>query len=57
MSRYFWVRFSSDHTARMASVLKILPKMAESTIVEGMIQAFCVRSELSGIGAVEDGGP
>ena len=40
MSRYFWVRFSSDHTARMASVLKMLPKMAESTIVEGMIQAF-----------------
>src|SRR3954451_23410083 len=53
MSRYFWVRFSSDHTARMASVLKMLPNMAESTIVEGMVQAFS-RMRVSGRGAVED---
>src|SRR2546426_9278532 len=33
MSRYLRVRFSSDHTWRMASVLKRLPKMAESTMV------------------------
>src|SRR3954447_132964 len=54
ISRYFWVRFSSDHTVRMASVLKILPKMAESTIVEGMIQAFLCQEEFSGIGAGKD---
>src|SRR5450432_4123178 len=42
MSRYFRVRFSSDHTARMASVRKMLPKMAESMIVEGMVEAFSI---------------
>src|SRR5919202_3488572 len=40
MSRYFWVRFSSDQTARIASVLKMSPKIAESMIVAGMIWGF-----------------
>src|ERR1700752_3133808 len=41
MSRYLRVRFSSDHTWRMASVLKRLPKMAESTMVAGMFCGSC----------------
>src|SRR5882672_7129103 len=36
MSRYFWVRFSSDQTRRISAVLKMSPKMAESMSVEGM---------------------
>src|SRR5437879_1339541 len=43
MSRYLRVRFSSDHTWRMASVLKRLPKMAESTMVAGMFCGSCSR--------------
>ena len=35
-SRYFAVRFSSDHTSRIASVAKMPWKMAESMIVDGM---------------------
>src|SRR5215472_416259 len=34
MSRYFWMRFSSDQIARMASVLKISRKIRESIAVE-----------------------
>src|SRR6266446_1982125 len=41
MSRYLRVRFSSDHTWRMASVLNRLPKMAESTMVAGMFCGSC----------------
>src|SRR6266480_746003 len=41
MSRYLRVRFSSDHTWRMASVLKRLPKMAESMMVAGMFCGSC----------------
>src|SRR6267143_1169906 len=41
MSRYLRVRFSSDHTWRIASVLKRLPKMAESTMVAGMFCGSC----------------
>src|SRR2546425_2494264 len=41
MSRYLRVRFSSDHTCRMASVLNRLPKMAESTMVAGMFCGSC----------------
>src|SRR6185503_12390229 len=36
MSRYLRVRFSSDHTWRIASVPKILPKMVESMTLAGM---------------------
>ena len=35
-SRYFCTRFSSDHTTRMGSVVKILRNTAESRIVEGI---------------------
>src|SRR3979490_2824354 len=42
MSRYLRVRFSSDHTWRMASVLKTLPKMAESMMVAGMFCGSCL---------------
>ncbi len=35
-SRYFWVRFSSDHTPRISPVEKMFPKIAESTTVDGM---------------------
>ena len=31
------MRFSSDHTCRMASVAKMLPKMAESMAVAGVV--------------------
>src|SRR5204863_6323140 len=41
MSRYLRVRFSSDHTWRMAPALKRLPKMAESTLVAGMFCGYC----------------
>src|SRR5439155_16107364 len=37
MSRYFCVRLSSDHTLRMASLLKKSPKIAESMMVDGMV--------------------
>ena len=37
MSRYFWVRFSSDQTWRIASLLKMPWKMAESMMVDGMV--------------------
>src|SRR4051812_10035670 len=37
MSRYFCVRFSSDHTWRMSSVLKMPWKIAESMIVDAMV--------------------
>ena len=43
MSRYFCVRFSSDHTLRMDSALKMSPKMAESMMVDGMVEAFDVK--------------
>src|SRR5438128_5435280 len=36
MSRYFCVLFSSEKTLRIAAVEKILPKIAESMIVEGI---------------------
>src|SRR6266542_152377 len=36
MSRYFCVRFSSDQTLRMGSLLKMSPKTAESMMVDGM---------------------
>ena len=36
MSRYFWVLFSSEKTLRIAAVEKILPKITESMIVEGI---------------------
>ena len=35
-SRYFCTRFPSDHTARMAGVVKMSRNTAESRIVEGM---------------------
>src|SRR2546425_4014034 len=40
MSRYFCVRFSSDQTLRIASALKMSPKMLESMIVDGMVSAL-----------------
>ena len=45
MSRYFCVRFSSDQTWRIASVLKMPWKIAESMMVEAMM---CVSFCLSG---------
>ena len=36
IARYLAVRFSSDHTWRMASLLKMLPKMRESMMVAPM---------------------
>ena len=35
-SRYFCTRFSSDHTARIAGVVKMSRNTAESRIVEGI---------------------
>ncbi len=35
-SRYFCVRFSSDQTRRIVSVAKMFPKIAESTMVDGI---------------------
>ncbi len=49
MSRYFWVRFSSDHTWRIGSALKMSPNMAESMIVEGIVETLDV-----GIGSGPD---
>ena len=40
VSRYFWVRFSSDQTWRIASVLKMPWKMAESMRVDAMVRTF-----------------
>src|SRR6187399_1331514 len=37
MSRYFCVRFSSDHTWRISSLEKMPWKMAESMMVAGMM--------------------
>ncbi len=49
MSRYFWVRFSSDHTWRIGSALKMSPNMTESMIVEGIVETLDV-----GIGSGPD---
>ncbi len=35
-SRYFWMRFSSENTRRIASVEKMSRNMAESMVVDGM---------------------
>ena len=40
MSRYFCVRFSSDHTWRISSLEKMPWKMAESMMVAGMVVSF-----------------
>src|SRR4051794_9014974 len=37
MSRYFWVRFSSDQTWRISSLVKMPWKIAESMIVDAMV--------------------
>src|SRR5436190_5934585 len=48
MSRYFCVRFSSDHTVRMAWALKMSPKMVESMIVDGMVETLDVELDQGG---------
>ena len=43
MSRYFCVRFSSDQTARIASVVKMPWKMLESMMLAAMGVLLLVR--------------
>ena len=43
MSRYFCVRFSSDQTARIASVVKMPWKMLESMMLAAMVVLLLVR--------------
>src|SRR3954454_1889627 len=52
MSRYFWVRFSSDQTWRISSLEKMPWKIAESMMVEGMAGSLC-GGEDSGAGAAQ----
>src|SRR4029077_6080570 len=44
-SRYFWIRFSSENTRRIASVEKMSRKTAESMAVVGIQEPFGEGSE------------
>src|SRR6185295_7543882 len=53
MSRYFCVRFSSDHTWRISSLEKMPWKMAESMMVADMVVFLLKTGVESGAGALQ----